>query len=134
MTAKEYLNRYRWLNSDIDSRLEQVARFRELATAISPTTGFGSSGDISDKVGKTVAKIIDAENEINKKIDDLVDLKAEIEGKINAIEDERYRRILTERYINLKKWSDVSEAVYIKDLKWLWKLHGRALRKINVAK
>ena len=73
MTAKEYLSQYRWLNAKIDSEIEQARRMRELATAISPSSGFGSPGDISDKVGKTVAKLVDAEEEINADIDRLVE-------------------------------------------------------------
>ena len=59
MNAKEYLNRYRHINNYIDCKLEEVAKLRALATRLSPTARFDSSGNVSDRVGRSVAKIVD---------------------------------------------------------------------------
>ena len=99
MTTKEYLSQYRTLDIEINSKLEQVEQLRALAAKVSPSTGFGANGGISDRVGKTVAKIIDLENEINDDVENLVELKREIRGIINSIPNSLFRNILEMKYI-----------------------------------
>lgn len=102
MTAKEYLGQYRSLKTDIDSKTEQLEELRTLAESVSHSTGPPGSGGTSDKVGKTVAKIIDLENEISCQIDELLKLKKEIESTIAKVEDPVLRQLLTLVYINGK--------------------------------
>lgn len=131
MTAKEYLKQYAELDAEINCKLEQLAKLRALSTSIPAPSGGGSSGSPSDRTGRITEKIVDLENEINAKIDRLVDLQKEIEEIIEAVEDSRYRIILTERYINRKKWEDIADILHI-DLRWLYVLHGRALNEIKI--
>ena len=100
MTAKEYLEQYRRLKIEIDSKTEQLEELRGLAESMPHFSGSGGSGGASDKVGKTVAKIIDLENEISCQIDKLLELKKEIESTIAKVEDPVLRQILTLVYIN----------------------------------
>ncbi|MGN0577936.1 MAG: DUF1492 domain-containing protein [Ruminiclostridium sp.] len=131
MTAKEYLSQYAALDAEINCKLEQLAKLRALSTSIPAPSGGGSSGSPSDRTGNITAKIVDMENEFNAKIDRLVDLQKKIETTIEAVEDSRYRTILTERYINRKKWEDIADILHI-DLRWLYVLHGRALNEIKI--
>ena len=131
MTAKEYLKQYAALNAEINCKLEQLAGLRAISTSIPAPSGAGGSGSPSDRTGNITAKIVDMENEINAKIDRLVDLQKEIETVIEAVDDVRYRTILTERYINGKKWTDISAILHI-DLRWVYSLHGEALKKIKI--
>lgn len=132
MTPKEYLRQYAALNAEIVCKLEEKRQLEALATNISAAFGSGSGGaGVSDKVGKNSARIADLEKEIDKKIDRLVDLREEIETAIAAVEDSRYRTILTERYINGKKWSDIASNMHI-DVRWVFSLHGYALKEIKI--
>lgn len=130
MTAKEYLSRYQTLSAEINAKLDEAAKIRALAERVTPSEHGGGSGTVSDRVGRGAARLVDLEREIDQDIDRLIDLRAEIETAIAKVEDERYRVILTERYLNGKKWREVSKAAHISDMKWLFKLHGRALEKI----
>ncbi|MCM1336006.1 MAG: hypothetical protein NC237_13280 [Eubacterium sp.] len=110
----------------------EVARLRALATKVAPSTERGSSGgNVSDRVGRTVARIVDLENEINHEIDRLVDLRKEIEAAIEGVRDERERVILTERYVNGKKWSEIAERLNV-EIRWVFRIHKRALSKIKI--
>ena len=131
MTAKEYLKRYRTLNAYIDCKLEEVAQFRELSTRLSPTAMFDRNGNVSDKVGRTAAKIVDLEREIDREVDELVQVRSEIEEAIAAVDDERLRTILLKRYINGDKWEKIAVDLCI-DLRWLYILHGKALQQIKI--
>ena len=130
MTAKEYLSQYRWLNAKIDSEIEQARRMRELATAISPSSGFGSPGDISDKVGKTVAKLVDAEEEINRDIERIVELKKDIEKVISKVNDETCRRLLILRYLDCKTFEKIAVEMHY-SYRQICRLHGTALAKVK---
>lgn len=126
MTAKEYLSQYRTLDIEINSKLEQVEQLRALAAKVSPSTGFGANGGISDRVGKTVAKIIDLENEINDDIDRLTDMKADIMRQINAIKSSAYRTILEEHYFRDKSFDEIGEEINYSKAQ-ICRMHGTAL-------
>lgn len=130
MTAKEYLSQYRWLNATINSKIEQAQRMRELATAISPSSGFGSPGDISDKVGKAVAKLVDAEEEINADIDRLVELKNDIEEVISKVNDETCRRLLILRYVDCKTFEKIAVEMHYSYMQ-VCRIHGKALNSVK---
>lgn len=131
MTAKEYLLQYKNLDTCISAKSEQLERFKELATKVSPSQGNGGSGDVSDRVGATVAKICDAEAEINDMINQLVDLKREIENAIAKVPDATHRQILELRYLNQKKWENIAVELHT-DLRWIYRLHGRALQQLTI--
>lgn len=131
MTAKEYLSQYQKLNVRINAKLEQLERLRELSTKVSPSSGSGAPGGVSDRVGAIVAKICDEEKKINEMIDRLINLKSEIEHTIAAVPDETYRTLLELRYINGKTFEQIAVEMYY-TYQWVCVLHGRALQYITV--
>ena len=75
---------------------------------------------------ETIAKIIDLQAEINRDIDRLVDLKKELFSTIKAVGDTEFQTILEKRYLCFQSWEKISvEMGY--DLRWLYRLHGKAL-------
>lgn len=108
MTAKEYLSQYKTLNSEINAKLEQKRQLFELAASVAPSATHGGSGNVSDKVGRTAAKLLDLEREINADIDRLVDLRREIEAAIAGVPDERLRTLLELRYVNGLTFEQIS--------------------------
>lgn len=130
MTAKEYLSQYSSLDREIHILQEQVKDLEEKAESISHMSG-SSNGSAFDKIGKTVASLVDTKNKIISMIDKFLVLKKEIEGVIAELDNPKYRQILTLRYINGKKWEKIAEIMHM-DLRWVHRLHGRALRKIQI--
>lgn len=130
MTTKEYLQQYRTLDMEINSKLDQLAELREKAEKVSSSGGGSSGGQISDKVGRTAAKIVDLDNEINRDIDRLVNLKREIEAAVGKIPNETYRILLIMRYINGKTFEQIAVDMYY-SYKWICILHGRALKAVK---
>lgn len=133
MNTKEYLNRYREVNAEIDSLCEELAHWRNIAMRVTPPDKFEGSKSTtpSDKVGHAVAMIIDLESKINAKIDELINIREAVKEKISFVDNAQLRQILTLRYINLKQWEDIAEYLH-KDLRWVYRLHGRALEKIRL--
>ena len=131
MTAKEYLNRYRHINNYIDCKLEQIAQLRELATQISPTAMFDRNGNVSDKVGRTVAKIVDMEREIDRQIDELIVFHNEIIQTISSVPDIEIRTMLEYRYINGWSWRRIAAKMHYTEKHVTGYLHRKALQEIK---
>ena len=133
MTVKEYLSQAYRIDQRINSKLEQVASLRALATkatsTLSDTPPSGSRNVQS--MENVIVKIIDLENEINEDIDMLVDLKREIVGVIKRIDNPEYQTLLELRYLCYKPWNEImTELGYSEPT--IYRLHGEALKKIRV--
>ena len=80
MTIKEYLSPAYHLDQRINSKIEQLKRWQDLAIKATSTLSKTSSCSYenSHKMEDNIVKIIDLKNEINNDIDRLIDLKKDI--------------------------------------------------------
>lgn len=133
MTAKEYLSQAFHLDHRIDSKIEQIASLNALATKCTSTiTGMPRNPSPSvSTMADAVAKIVDLQTEINHDIDALVDLKREIVTIIKGVENTEYQTILEKRYLCYQSWEQIAVEMNY-DLRWLYRMHNRALAEINV--
>ena len=134
MTAKEYLSQAFRLDEEINSKLEQVSRLRQLATK---ATGRFQAERISgtpqhSPMEDSLVKLIDLEHEINDDIDRLVDLKREITVLIAKIGDVNHRLLLEMRYLAGNSWEEIALKMGY-ELRWVYRLHGRALKEMELA-
>ena len=121
MTAKEYLRQLSRKDARINALIERQQRYRELAqrrTAVYRDIPGGG-------------KNLDLEREIARRIDEYVDLTREIDAGIDSVGDDRYRDVLRYRYINEWSWERIAQEMHF-DVKWLYKMHGRALQEISM--
>jgi DNA-directed RNA polymerase specialized sigma subunit len=135
MTTKEYLAQAYRIDQRINSKLEQIVSLRDLATKATST--------LSDTPGKAtrnvhsmegiITKMIDLEVEINKDIDTLVDLKKEIMGFIKNINNPEHQTLLELRYLCFKTWEQIAVNMGY-SIQNAYKIHDRALEKINILK
>jgi len=130
MTAKQYLRQaYRLqVKIDIDKELVEHLRAR---TESPPTINYGSDkvqiSGVNDRLGETIAKIVDLESLILDEVNRLIDLKREIWDRINAMPDDDLRLVLQMRYINLKKWEQIAIDMGC-TYQWAHTLHRRAIK------
>ena len=74
--------------------------------------------------------MVDLENEISADIDALVDLKREIVSAIKSVDNPEFRTLLELRYLCFKPWEQIAlEMGY--DLRWLYRLHQKALAVVK---
>ena len=132
MNAKEYLSQAKYLDMRINSKLEQLESLNLLATkATSVLTGMPHSPSKSiSPMADAVVKIIALQEEINQDIDDLVDTKQEITKTIKGIQNVEFQTILEKRYLCFFSWEQIA-ATMIYDIRWLHRLHGRALDEVQ---
>ena len=133
MNKREYLNQAYRLDQRINSKLEQLAQLKALATKV--TTGMSDMpGSPTRNVKKNediILKIIDLENEINDRIDELVDLKKDIVHRINEVNNPEYKLILELRYLCFRSWEEIAvEMDYGIDN--VFRVHRKALDSVQI--
>lgn len=135
MNTKEYLKQARYLDTNINTKLEQVAALHDMATKATSTLSDmpGSPTRNTHKMEDIIIKILMLENEINEDIDRLVDLKNEILSSIKAMEDENSQILLEKRYLNNESWEDIAAEMGY-GLPNIYKLHAKALKEFQISK
>ncbi len=135
MTAKEYFKQAYFLDQQIATKLDQLRSWRELAERCTSIIT-GQSGNVanSDSVMEnTVIQIVDAENELKIDIDRLIRLKKEIAETISTLQNDKFRTILEDRYLNYKSWSEIAEKMGY-STRSAYRLHDIALKKVDFPK
>jgi hypothetical protein len=129
MSGEQFLNSIRHLDNEINAleyeRVRIMDRRQELLDAAYPSSELTGvcvqtmPGSKTESIGIQLAGLMTAEDvankinqyqaRINRKIDKLVDMKDIALDYIDRIEDDRSRVLLILRYINCRKWVEVSE-------------------------
>ena len=127
-TAKQYLNRVRRIDKEIEALLRLVQRTRESLETV--TQNYDSDGAQSTKNPHKYDRLVELESLVDAKIDEQISLKAEILNTIMQLEDRRQRLVLMEYYVEMKTWEQVAV-----DLNYAWRhvmrLHGMALKSMQ---
>ena len=131
MTAKEHLRQIYVLSQRID-RLQQLREqlradlYSVKSPAGSMTPDKVQTSMTGDKIERMIARVDKIEQDIVKEQTSLAVKRRKLLKEIEAVENNRYRQILFERYVLCKKWEDMAGDMGI-ELRWLYRLHGRAL-------
>lgn len=126
--AKEYFAQIRKTNRLIQRLTDTVNTLRSGLTSQSyklKPDKVQTSGP-KDTLGETIAKIMSLEDDINTRIDELVTMKKEAFSMISKVPDLDQQNVLIGRYIQLKKWEDISEELNY-SMQWVFELHGKGL-------
>lgn len=130
MTAKEYLSQAYRLDQRIERKLEDRDRMRaKLVKATAQLTGMprGAGTDWTD----TAVKVMEYEQQIAEEIEELCRVKTEIRAVIDALDDKRYRELLTARYLDQKRWEQIAVDMHYSYMQ-VHRLHKEALRAIVI--
>ena len=132
MTAKEYLSQAYKIDNSINSKLEQVASLRDLATKATTTISDtpGSPNRNIHKMEDAIVKITDLEDEINADIQELISLKADIMHTIKRVSNRQQRTILEKRYLCFETWEQISVDMSY-SIQHTFRLHDKALEAID---
>lgn len=133
MNIKQFLNQAFHLNGLIESNKLELEKLRELAASV-PAPDLSkervqTSGTV-DRIGNTVALIVDLEAEIQADINRYVKVKKDIRRVINAVTDQKLKLVLQERYLNFKKWEQIAVDMNY-TMRRITQLHGEALELLT---
>lgn len=130
--TKTYLGQIRLLDVRINAKIAEMERIRDIATKV--TTAFDSvrvsGGGNDDKLGDAVSRLVDIQSEINADIDAYIDRRAYIVAILDKIEDAEELAVLHKRYIEFKRWEQISEEMGYSQRNVTY-IHGRALLSIR---
>ena len=131
MTTKQYLRQVRNIDRRIEREEEQLERLRARVETgrMSAITGMprGGGTDWTD----TVDRLIALEQRLNARIREMCRVKADAIDMIDRVEDGRFRELLDCYYIKGMTWEQVAHEMHL-DLRWVYRLHGRALRAVRM--
>lgn len=129
----QYLSRFLCLDRRIERKCEELSRWRERATKITPTLSdmpkSPSSG--ADSIQTAVEHIIELESEINADIDQLTDTRREIQEAIQTVKDEKLQLLLEYRYIDGMTWEQIAVKMEYSYMH-ICRLHGKALSNLKM--
>jgi len=131
LTAKEFLRRVRSVDRRVDEAQERVKRLRARLEAgrMSSVTGMPRGGG-SDWT-ETADRLIELEQVVNQRTRELVRWKLAAIDAIRGVEEPREAEVLELYYIDALTWEQVAQRMAL-DLRWVYRLHGRALTKVRV--
>ena len=128
MTAKQYLNRVRRIDKEIEALLRLVQRTRESLESV--TQNYEADGAQSTKNPHKYDRLVELESLVDAKIDEQISMKAEILATIMQLNDRRQRLVLMEYYVEMKTWEQVAV-----DLNYSYmhitRIHGYALKEVQ---
>lgn len=130
-TTKEYLNQIQRLDRMIENKLSEKYALKTMVLKVSASTEgerVQTSGE-KDRLGDSVAKIVDLEREIDMLIDTLIDKKAYISGQIESLELDYYN-VLTKRYVNYDTFDSIAQKTGW-SIRKVFSVHGRALQEFE---
>lgn len=128
MTTKSYLEQIERLDRMIQNKLSEISQLKNIATSITiePKEVNVQASSEKDRMGNTIAKLLDLEKETDKLVDDYIDKRKRIIEQIDSIKDTNMYHVLSERYIARKNLGKIAvEMGY--SFKQVCRIHGDAL-------
>lgn len=132
MTAKEYLNQVRNLESKMKMLKEEIDTLREMVVstgAVQQQERVMSSG-AQDKMAETICKINEKEDDWNNLMREFALARAEVIISIQKLNNTDYEQILYKRYCQSKKWEEIAIEMHM-SYRHVLRLHGYALKDIE---
>lgn len=133
MSIKEFFEQALNLNDLIKENERELERLRELSVSVSSpdlTNENVQSSKQNDRIGSTVSLIVDLEAEIYKENERYLQIKKEIRCMINTLNNYKLKLILQKRYLESKKWELIRKELSVSDIRYLFRLHSKALKEI----
>nr|WP_294468461.1 hypothetical protein [uncultured Sellimonas sp.] len=130
-TKKEYLQSYRdamIAETKIKEEIDQLRMDKMFPGLVQDGMPHGSGG--SD-LSAYAAKLDELLNDLKDQMDKRIQLRREIIKKIEAMDNETEKAVLRYRYIHMMKWEEIKERLHMTSLRYVFKVHGRALNNFR---
>lgn len=132
MTSKEYMNRVRIAEEMLKIVAAKKRHYQELATSIGvKLTGMPHGGGNTSKVETSAVGIADLQAKLEREEAKYVKLVTEAEELINRLPQDRFRQLLTLRYLCNHSWKTIRDEMDYADEKSVFRCHGYALKALQ---
>lgn len=132
MTTKSYLSQIERLDRMIQNKLSEIYQLKTMACSVTVSNDgerVQNSGD-KDRMGTTVAKIVDLERETDELVDSFVEKRKRIVKQIDSIENVDYYHVLSMRYIARDTFETIAEKTNW-SIRKVFSIHGEALKEFE---
>lgn len=132
MTTKSYLSQIDRLDKMIQNKLSEIYQLKTMACSVTVSSDkerVQSSLD-KDRLGSTIAKIVDLEKETDRLVDMFSAKRKHIIDQIDGIENVDYYHILSMRYVGKKTFNDISQKTNW-SIRKVFSIHGEALKEFE---
>lgn len=134
MTAKEYLEQAKRLDSTIECRMRELEYWRGLSGNLS-SCNFGqtrsSNRPTEAPFVKCIEKIDEIECDISGKINELVRLREEMGKAIDSVENRDEQLVLHYRYLDDLTWTSIANKLFVSE-RTVRRIHELALENFVV--
>lgn len=127
MDTKKYLGQIKRLDRMIQNKLSEIYQLKTIACSITVSKEkerVQTSSD-KDRLGSTVAKIVDLERETDKLVDGFIAKRKRIISQMESLETEQYH-VLFGRYVSCKTFDDIAKEIPCSRMQ-VNRIHGKAL-------
>ena len=132
MNAKEFFSRGINLQRHVETIREQIEHYKCLLNNCTATySDMPKSTDLNYKLEECTQKIMDLQHELADALADLADVNCAIAKTIREIKNYDYQDLLVKRYVFGEPWEKIATDLEY-DLRYVHKLHGRALQEIKI--
>lgn len=128
METKQYLNQIERLEKQIQNKLSEIYQLKTMACSVTVSNEndrVQTSPD-KDRLGSTVAKLVDLEEETNRLVDEFVDKRKHIISQIDSMENVDYYHILSLRYVSKNTFEGIADKTGW-SIRQTFRIHGQAL-------
>lgn len=128
MGTKQYLSQIERLDMMIQNKLSEIYQLKTMACSVTVSNSEDRIQKTSDKdkLGSTVAKIVDLEKETDELVDQYIQKRKHIIKQIDDIKNIDYYHILSMRYVSRNTFEDIAEKTSW-SIRKVFSLHGEAL-------
>lgn len=131
MTAKEYLETYRIMQTRINVLMAEIERLRTEAESVSINLdGLPKGSAYDDKTARLVAQMADCESTLQAEMGTLWIRRMKIIDELGQLKNHKHQRILHLRYIECKSWEHIAVEMGI-TWRHCYRLHGSALNEFD---
>jgi DNA-directed RNA polymerase specialized sigma subunit len=127
---KRELSKYYYITLEIRELEERIAVVENTIVGSSKLTGMPRGSGKSDPVNKTTELLITLKSKLEKRKAEAMTKLIQIEEYISEIEDSEVRLIFSKRYIELKKWEQIADELYM-SLSTVHRKHSNYLGRNN---
>ena len=132
MDTKQYLSQIERLDKMIQNKLSEIYQLKTMACSVTVSNEkerVQTSSD-NDRLGSTVAKIVDLEKETDMLVDRFIDKRSHIISQIDGLDNIDYYHVLSMRYIARDTFEEIAKKTNW-SIRKVFSIHGEALKEFE---
>ena len=132
MDTKQYLQQIERLDKMIQNKLSEIYQLKTMACSVTVSNEkerVQTSYD-NDRLGSTVAKIVDLEKETDMLVDRFIDKRSHIISQIDGLDNIDYYHVLSMRYVARNTFEEIAKKTNW-SIRKVFSIHGEALKEFE---